>query len=115
MGFLGVWPCRGGGVGNGKRSDPNMSPESNLPSSLLRRVLVSNSQQQINQLLGDSSQPELFEERQLLPLDERSYRDLADDVEASQSVKGNNIGAVRRYLEALRLQHELRDSSEDFK
>ncbi|KAK6985428.1 hypothetical protein BgiMline_015004, partial [Biomphalaria glabrata] len=100
---------------NGKRSDPSLNTENNIPTSLLLRRVLESDPQQINQLLGERSRPELYEENQLTSLEEPSYRSVAEG-EISQSPNGNKVDleTMRRYLEAFRLQRAIRESSEDF-
>uniref|UniRef100_A0A2C9KPX8 Uncharacterized protein n=1 Tax=Biomphalaria glabrata TaxID=6526 RepID=A0A2C9KPX8_BIOGL len=103
------------GIRNGKRSDPSLNTENNIPTSLLLRRVLESDPQQINQLLGERSRPELYEENQLTSLEEPSYRSVAEG-EISQSPNGNKVDleTMRRYLEAFRLQRAIRESSEDF-
>ncbi|XP_055889675.1 uncharacterized protein LOC106056435 [Biomphalaria glabrata] len=116
-----TWKCKGKWFihaclgGNGKRSDPSLNTENNIPTSLLLRRVLESDPQQINQLLGERSRPELYEENQLTSLEEPSYRSVAEG-EISQSPNGNKVDleTMRRYLEAFRLQRAIRESSEDF-
>lgn len=103
-----IHACLGG---NGKRSDPDMSPEKIQPS-LLHRVLISDAQQ-LNRILQETPQTS-DDSTYLSPFDDGSYKSVSDD-DFSQPIDRSvpEVRALRQYLEALKIQRALREGSED--
>uniref|UniRef100_A0A0B6ZT42 Uncharacterized protein n=1 Tax=Arion vulgaris TaxID=1028688 RepID=A0A0B6ZT42_9EUPU len=106
----GQWAIHACFGGNGKRSDPNMSPETNIEPSLLRRVLFSDAQNLNRITQNDNS---ALNEDVMSPAENEidGLKNTDDESNRMQLTRNApEVRDLRRYLRALVIQHALREN-----
>ncbi|XP_059179184.1 uncharacterized protein LOC131958269 isoform X2 [Physella acuta] len=107
----GKWQIHACFGGNGKRSDPNMSQDTELPASLLKTVLISDAQK-LNRMLSENEALPDEASQPAYPYDDTVSK---NDYDYNQQLNRitPEIRNLRKYLEALKIQHALRESGDD--